>query len=86
MNELANDMSPRAFRTIIGKNGAVGARLIRSNPAACPSASGRTLIKEPGQRRSDHPAPEEDQPNGPEAIQALQRLALIRFGTQGADV
>ena len=34
MNAPAKGMSPRASRTIRGKNGAVGARLTRSNPAA----------------------------------------------------
>jgi len=34
----------QAFSSQLGKNGAVGAKLIRSRPAAWPSASGRTLV------------------------------------------
>jgi hypothetical protein len=41
---------------------------------------------EKGQRRPDHPAPEQDQPDGPEAIQSFRRLTQIRFEAQGPDV
>ena len=44
INAPAKDMSPPALRTTSGKNGAVGARLISSNPAACASSSGMNLI------------------------------------------
>ena len=37
-------MSARALLTRMGRNGAIGARLKMSNPMACGSASGRTLV------------------------------------------
>jgi hypothetical protein len=40
---------------------------------------------EPGQRRSGHPAPDEDQRYGLGAAQGSQRLAQIRFEAHGRE-